>query len=78
MIFSLSDSVETELAQLGSEKLIYRRRELNTHTLLSANVIYREDDLKGPEAVSFKAWARAVFDNNSEGIEDGILRYVKL
>ncbi|CAL1695433.1 unnamed protein product [Somion occarium] len=59
---------------LPAEKLMLGERKLNTAILTSAHVIYRVEELKGPESVSFHSWSKALFDSGSEGIEDGILR----
>lgn len=42
----------------------------------SPAVVYAVEDLTGEKATTFTAWFKALFDSNSEGIEDTLLRCV--
>ncbi|TDL28703.1 hypothetical protein BD410DRAFT_893659 [Rickenella mellea] len=49
-------------------------RTLNPQFLLGTARIYRVSELANDEIAAFHAWLKALFDSNSEGIEDNILR----
>jgi mediator of RNA polymerase II transcription subunit 5 len=49
-------------------------RTLSAGYLTTNEVIYSVENLSGDDAVAFSAWFKALFDSNSEGIEDSILR----
>ena len=49
-------------------------RKLNLDFILPVADVYRAHDLKDAAASDFHAWNKALFDKNSEGIEDSILR----
>ena len=49
-------------------------RKLSADLLDSAGVVYRVDDLKGEDLAAFNTWHKALFDSQSEGIEDSVLR----
>ena len=40
------------------------------------NVAARPHEVPGDDVTSFLAWFKALFDQNSDGIEDTILRYL--
>ena len=50
-------------------------RTLSSTWLKSTDIVYSVDNLSGDDVVAFSAWFKALFDSNSEGIEDSILRY---
>ncbi len=52
-------------------------RRLTLDLLHSAAVPYRHDELAPEDLRALSAWAKALFDSNSEGIEDTILRSTK-
>ncbi|TFK77029.1 hypothetical protein BDN72DRAFT_866833 [Pluteus cervinus] len=49
-------------------------RTVSARYLRSTDVIHAIDRLEGQESVAFTAWSKALFDSNSEGIDDNILR----
>ncbi|KAI0734538.1 hypothetical protein C8Q72DRAFT_770738 [Fomitopsis betulina] len=52
-------------------------RKLNVDFILPVADVYRIHDLKEDAALDFNVWNKALFDKNSEGIEDSILRNTK-
>lgn len=52
-------------------------RRLTLDLLESATISYRPDELAPEDGKAFAAWFKALFDSNSEGIEDTILRSTK-
>ncbi|KAH8120455.1 mediator complex subunit Med5-domain-containing protein [Phellopilus nigrolimitatus] len=65
--------------QLSSHTFALGERTLSTEYLLSTSIVYRMSQLQynGEELVAMAAWPKALFDTNSEGIEDNILRTTK-
>ncbi|GBE78206.1 hypothetical protein SCP_0110890 [Sparassis crispa] len=59
---------------LLSAPFVLGGRALSPEFLFSAATIYRLADLKGEDLGAFNGWFKALFDINSEGIEDTILR----
>lgn len=49
-------------------------RTLSASYLTANDIVYSVEKLSGDDAVAFGAWFKALFDSNSEGIEDSILR----
>ncbi|KAI0830678.1 mediator complex subunit Med5-domain-containing protein [Trametes gibbosa] len=49
-------------------------RQLDPGFLRRAGLSHRFDELKGEDLSAFNSWTKALFDPNSEGIEDTILR----
>ncbi|KAJ7181738.1 mediator complex subunit Med5-domain-containing protein, partial [Mycena crocata] len=49
-------------------------RSISSGFLRSTAIVHRPEDLPEEDAVAFHAWYKALFDSNSEGIEDTILR----
>ena len=49
-------------------------RTLPTQYLLSASAVYGRSHLSAEELNAMKIWVKSLFDTNSEGIEDTILR----
>ncbi|KZT72740.1 hypothetical protein DAEQUDRAFT_743398 [Daedalea quercina L-15889] len=49
-------------------------RKLDIDFILPVATVYPVHELKGEAAADFQAWNKALFDKNSEGIEDSILR----
>lgn len=49
-------------------------RKLNVDFILPVADVYRIHDLKDDAVSDFHVWNKALFDKNSEGIEDSILR----
>ncbi|KAH9937109.1 mediator complex subunit Med5-domain-containing protein [Fomitopsis serialis] len=49
-------------------------RKLNIDFILPVATVYSMHELKDEAAAEFQAWNKALFDKNSEGIEDSILR----
>ncbi|KAI0080109.1 hypothetical protein K474DRAFT_395481 [Panus rudis PR-1116 ss-1] len=68
--------VQVALARypLKAEKFVLGDRRLTADIFERANVPYRIEDLREPEPHAFKLWYKALFDKNSEGIDDNILR----
>ncbi|KAI0348474.1 hypothetical protein BDW22DRAFT_1350685 [Trametopsis cervina] len=64
--------------QLGKCKFVLGDRTLDADMLSSATIVYRVEDLKGDDAAAFTIWHKALFDSQSEGIEDSVLRSTKL
>ncbi|EIW86647.1 hypothetical protein CONPUDRAFT_141107, partial [Coniophora puteana RWD-64-598 SS2] len=52
-------------------------RTVSAACLRSADVIYRLDALTGESVNAFSVWFKAIFDSNSEGIDDALLRSTK-
>ncbi|KAF7320403.1 Mediator of RNA polymerase II transcription subunit 5 [Mycena kentingensis (nom. inval.)] len=52
-------------------------RKVSSHFIRSTSAVHDVGELKGEDQVAFTAWYKALFDRNSEGIEDTILRSVK-
>ncbi|KAI0788572.1 mediator complex subunit Med5-domain-containing protein [Abortiporus biennis] len=59
---------------LSSELFVLNGRKLNAALLASVAVSYPVEALESGDASAFTAWFKALFDNNSEGIDDAILR----
>lgn len=51
-------------------------RVLRADYLLSTSTVLRRPEFNPEEASAFLGWLKALFDSNSEGIDDSILRYV--
>ncbi|KAJ6503472.1 hypothetical protein C8R47DRAFT_1250472 [Mycena vitilis] len=68
--------VQTTLTRfhLGSDVLTSGGRSVSSGFLRSTAIIHRLDELSEEDTVAFNAWYKALFDSNSEGIEDTILR----
>lgn len=49
---------------------------LRADYLLSTSTIVRRPEFSNEETNAYIGWVKALFDSNSEGIEDSILRYV--
>ncbi|KAH7915833.1 mediator complex subunit Med5-domain-containing protein [Hygrophoropsis aurantiaca] len=63
--------------QISALELKKGNKILSTHYLRSTSTIYRLDELTGQNLTAFNAWFKAIFDSNSEGIDDAILRSTK-
>ncbi|THH04163.1 hypothetical protein EW145_g5729 [Phellinidium pouzarii] len=63
--------------QLSSHVFMLGDRLLATDYLLSTSTVYRMSQLGGEDISAMAAWPKALFDKNSEGIEDNILRTTK-
>ncbi|KAH8102457.1 hypothetical protein BXZ70DRAFT_986358 [Cristinia sonorae] len=63
------------LARFHLSSMVFRLkgRELKADVLYSGTVTHRIDS-RGEDAPTFNTWFKALFDSNSEGIEDTILR----
>ncbi|TFK30512.1 hypothetical protein FA15DRAFT_662476 [Coprinopsis marcescibilis] len=60
--------------QLEDETFTKDNRTLNTEFLRCTDVVLPVESLQAAEASAFHSWLKALFDSNSEGIEDSILR----
>jgi len=58
---------------LSRESFVWDLRVLHASTLET----YQYGELSGEETMAFGAWFKALFDSNSEGIEDAIIRSTK-
>ncbi|KAH7931048.1 hypothetical protein BV22DRAFT_1053726 [Leucogyrophana mollusca] len=63
--------------QISASALKRGDKVLPTDYLRSTATIYRLDELSGENVTAFNAWFKAIFDSNSEGIDDTILRSTK-
>ncbi|EJD03833.1 uncharacterized protein FOMMEDRAFT_154950 [Fomitiporia mediterranea MF3/22] len=63
--------------QLSSHIFTLGDRVLATDYLLSTSTVFRMSSLGLEDVNVVKAWSKALFDTNSEGIEDNILRTTK-
>ncbi|KAF8271400.1 hypothetical protein EI94DRAFT_1720523 [Lactarius quietus] len=57
-----------------SDTLKHKNRPLDMSYLRRTDVIFTPSAFTPEETRAFKTWAKALFDKNSEGIEDGVLR----
>jgi hypothetical protein len=57
-----------------SDTLKHKNRPLDMSYLRRTDAILVPPTLTPEEARAFKTWFKALFDKNSEGIEDGVLR----
>lgn len=62
------------LFQLETHPFTLEGRTLSASYLTANDIVYSVEKLSGDDAVAFGAWFKALFDSNSEGIEDSILR----
>ncbi|KAF8168029.1 mediator complex subunit Med5-domain-containing protein [Crassisporium funariophilum] len=60
-----------------NKDLVKNNRTVSPAFLMSSDTIYPGQDRPQEDIVSFAAWFKALFDSNSEGIEDTILRSTK-
>jgi mediator of RNA polymerase II transcription subunit 5 len=63
----------SHIHKLGT-KFISENKVLSSHFLATTEVVQSVDHLSAEDIVAFQAWSKALFDSNSEGIEDSILR----
>ncbi|KAI5123762.1 hypothetical protein M0805_000352 [Coniferiporia weirii] len=63
--------------QLSSYPFMLGERAISTDYLLSTSTVYRLSQLGEEDINAMAAWPKALFDKNSEGIEDNILRTTK-
>lgn len=76
--YSLRPRLHSDCAcQLSTTSFFVNGRRLTLDLLHSAAVAYRHDELAPEDVRALSAWAKALFDSNSEGIEDTILRSTK-
>ncbi|KAH9847349.1 mediator complex subunit Med5-domain-containing protein [Lenzites betulinus] len=68
--------VEATIARfnLSTYSFTVGERQLDPGFLSRAGLSHRFDELKGEDLSAFNSWTKALFDPNSEGIEDTILR----
>ncbi|KAL0951090.1 hypothetical protein HGRIS_007828 [Hohenbuehelia grisea] len=59
---------------LESRKYTNGDKTVTTDLLRGASIVIPIEELSKEDATAFGVWFKALFDNNSEGIEDGILR----
>lgn len=59
-----------------SDTLKHKNRPLDISYLRRTDAILMLPILTAEEARALKTWFKALFDKNSDGIEDGVLRYV--
>lgn len=71
---SFLTNTNTNHWQLGAQPFSLGDRKLSTLRLLSAGNICRDDGFKGEDISAYVSWYKALFDPQSEGIEDSILR----
>lgn len=71
-IFTYTRCRET-LSQLSSVVFRVKDRDVRSDVVFAGSVVHRFDQ-KGFDVLIFHAWFKALFDSNSEGIEDTILR----
>ncbi|KAJ7070959.1 hypothetical protein C8F01DRAFT_1244634 [Mycena amicta] len=62
---------------LQNDTFSYGGRKVSSHFVRSTAVVYGVAELSGEDSAAFNIWYKALFDRNSEGIEDTILRSVK-
>ncbi|TCD61756.1 mediator complex subunit [Steccherinum ochraceum] len=70
--------LQSALARFHLSSTVFRikDRELRTDVLSAGSITHRIDQ-KGEDTLVFNAWFKALFDSNSEGIDDTILRSTK-
>jgi len=51
---------------------------LRADYLLSTSTIFKRHEFNNEETTAYFGWVKALFDSNSEGIEDSILRCVRI
>lgn len=66
--------IDSCLEQLVTHRLTVGDRVLDPNFLRTTDSVQRTED----QLPVFQSWSKALFDNGSEGIDDGILRYVLL
>lgn len=64
--------------QLDTAQFSLEDRTLSSSFLDFTDVVHSADDMLAEDGIAFGAWFKALFDSNSEGIEDTILRQVPL
>ncbi|KAF7310970.1 Mediator of RNA polymerase II transcription subunit 5 [Mycena chlorophos] len=62
---------------LQNEVFTYGKRQVPARLVRSTAVVYEVAALSGEDSSAFNTWYKAIFDRNSEGIEDTIIRSVK-
>ncbi|KAF7306991.1 Mediator of RNA polymerase II transcription subunit 5 [Mycena indigotica] len=62
---------------LSSDVFWCTGRQISSRFIRATAVVYNVNELEGPDLAAFNIWYKALFDRNSEGIEDTILRSVK-
>ena len=64
--------------KLSTTLHILGEKTLDPGFLRVTDNVRRIEDLSSEQAAAFNSWFKALFDKNSEGIEDGVLRYDSL
>ncbi|KAI0051771.1 hypothetical protein FA95DRAFT_1534184 [Auriscalpium vulgare] len=59
---------------LSHGTLHFRDKRLDLNFLRTTHLVHRPSSLQGERRGALAVWSKALFDKNSEGIEDGILR----
>ena len=60
--------------QLTQEYFVLGDKKLSVTFLRTTTVVHPVGDLSGDDAATFNTWFKALFDYNSDGIEDTIFR----